>query len=113
MDPLENPDYTLIVRVQDQGGVSETALSGNTRVSIAVQQNLWISPGPITIAENLKGDYPRVIAQVRWAVHNHTPEILRNLLTTPVLPSATDRHTLGPSLSACRSSLMTQRPSTH
>ncbi|KAM6909589.1 cadherin-17 [Xenentodon cancila] len=64
-DPLEDPDYTLIVRVQDHRGISETALSGNTRVSIAVQQNLWINPGPITVQENLKGAYPLVIATVQ------------------------------------------------
>ncbi|XP_061572767.1 cadherin-17 [Cololabis saira] len=65
VDPLENPDYTLIVRVQDQRGTLEKPLSGNTRVSIAVRQNMWMNPGPITVQENLKGAYPRVIAKVR------------------------------------------------
>nr|XP_054597154.1 cadherin-17 [Nothobranchius furzeri] len=65
VDPLEDPDYTLIVRAQDMGGASEMSLSGNTRVHIVVQQNLWVNPGPITIKENLKGEYPQVIAKVQ------------------------------------------------
>lgn len=65
-DPLEDPDYTLIVRVQDLGGESENALSGNARVHIVVQQNLWFSPGPIIVKENLLGNYPMVIAKVWW-----------------------------------------------
>uniref|UniRef100_A0A4W6CD91 RAD54 homolog B n=1 Tax=Lates calcarifer TaxID=8187 RepID=A0A4W6CD91_LATCA len=64
-DPLEDPDYTLIVRVQDLGGESENALSGNARVHIVVQQNLWFSPGPIIVKENLLGNYPMVIAKVQ------------------------------------------------
>ncbi|XP_037532231.1 cadherin-17 [Nematolebias whitei] len=65
VNPLEDPDYTLIVRVQDLEGASEHALSGTTRVHIVVQQNLWTNPGPITIKENWKGHYPQVIAKVR------------------------------------------------
>ncbi|KAM9852106.1 cadherin-17 [Aulostomus maculatus] len=65
LDPLEDPDYTLFLRVQDLGGASETALSGNTRVHIAVQPNLWVNPGPITIKENLEESYPLVIAKVQ------------------------------------------------
>ncbi|GLD63630.1 cadherin-17 [Lates japonicus] len=65
VNPLEDPDYTLIVRVQDLGGESETALSGNTRVHIVVQQNLWFNPGPIIVKENLLGNYPMVIAKVQ------------------------------------------------
>lgn len=65
MDPIEDPDYTLIVRAEDLGGASATALSGNTRVHIVVQQNLWVNPGPITKKENLEGVYPLVIAKVQ------------------------------------------------
>lgn len=65
MDPLEDPDYTLIVRVQDLGGASETALSGNSRVQIVVQQNQWVNPGPITVREHLQEVYPLVITKVR------------------------------------------------
>ncbi|XP_071326262.1 cadherin-17 [Trachinotus anak] len=65
VDPLDDPDYTLIVRVQDLGGQSETALSGNARVHIVVQQNLWVSPGPIHVKENLQETYPLRITQVR------------------------------------------------
>lgn len=64
MDPLEDPDYALFVRVQDLGGASETALSGNARVHIVIQQNLWVNPGPITVKEHLKETYPLVIAKV-------------------------------------------------
>lgn len=66
MDPLEDPDYTLFVRVQDLGGASETALSGNTRVHIVVQKNLWVNPGPIRIKEHLEGAYPHIITKVLW-----------------------------------------------
>ncbi|XP_041799119.1 cadherin-17 [Chelmon rostratus] len=65
LDPLEDPDYTLIVRVQDMGGASEMALSGNTRVHISVRQNLWVNPGPVTVKENLKETYPLAIAKVQ------------------------------------------------
>ncbi|XP_045901580.1 cadherin-17 [Micropterus dolomieu] len=65
VNPLEDPDFTLTVRVQDLGGASETALSGHARVHIVVQQNLWVNPGPITIKENLKETYPMVIAKVQ------------------------------------------------
>uniref|UniRef100_A0AAQ5WWS3 Cadherin domain-containing protein n=1 Tax=Amphiprion ocellaris TaxID=80972 RepID=A0AAQ5WWS3_AMPOC len=61
----EDPDYTLIVRVQDLAGASETALTGNTRVHIVVQENLWVSPGPIHVVENWKTSYPQVIAKVQ------------------------------------------------
>lgn len=65
VDPMEDPDYTLIVRVQDLGGASANALSGNTYVKIIVKQNLWANPGPITVKEHLMESYPYVIAKVR------------------------------------------------
>ncbi|MEQ2275789.1 hypothetical protein XENORESO_008915 [Xenotaenia resolanae] len=65
LDPLEDPDYTLFIRVQDKNGATETALSGNARVHIVVQPNLWVNPGTITIKENLKEDYPHIIAKVQ------------------------------------------------
>lgn len=64
-DPMEDPDYTLIVRVQDLGGESPNALSGSTFLKVIVKQNLWVNPGPITIKENLKEAYPHTIAQVQ------------------------------------------------
>lgn len=64
VDPLTDPDYILLVRVEDQEGESETALSGNARVQIIIKQNLWRNPGPIKIRENLKTAYPHVIAKV-------------------------------------------------
>lgn len=63
---MEDPDYTLIVRVEDLEGASPKALSGNTRVHIVVQQNLWVNPGPITVRENLEESYPLVITKVWW-----------------------------------------------
>ncbi|XP_028986162.1 cadherin-17 [Betta splendens] len=64
-NPLEDPDYTLLLRVQDLGGASPTALSGNAKVHVVVQQNLWVNPGPMTIAEHWKQTYPVVIAKVQ------------------------------------------------
>lgn len=64
VDPLSDPDYTLIVRAQDLGGKSNTALSGNTRVQIVVLENLWVNPGPLVVMEHLAVVYPLVIAKV-------------------------------------------------
>lgn len=64
VDPLSDPDYTLIVRAQDLGGMSETSLSGSTRVQIIVLENLWANPGPVVVREHLQGEYPMVIAKV-------------------------------------------------
>ncbi|KAG7476020.1 cadherin-17 [Solea senegalensis] len=76
MDPLNDPDYTLFVRVQDLGGASESALSGNTRVHIIVQPNLWVNPGPISITENLDVTYPLKIAEVQ----SNDPEAIYSLV---------------------------------
>lgn len=65
INPTEDPDYTLIVRVQDLGGESPNALSGSTYVKVIVKQNLWVSPGPITIKEHLKEAYPHIITKVQ------------------------------------------------
>ncbi|KAK0144295.1 Cadherin-17 [Merluccius polli] len=77
VDPLGDPDYTLIVRVEDLNGASENALSGNTRVNIVVERNLWINPGPITVQEHLKGSYPMVIAQVQANQPNATYRLVQ------------------------------------
>lgn len=66
LDPLTDPDYFLIVRVHDMGGMSENALMGSATVYIVVEQNLWVNPGPITVRENLQETYPIVITRVRW-----------------------------------------------
>lgn len=79
LDPLEDPDYTLFVRVQDLEGASQNALSGNSRVQIAVQQNLWKNPGPIRIRENLEETYPLTIAKVCCDSYIHTPNCLSSL----------------------------------
>ncbi|CAB1418558.1 unnamed protein product, partial [Pleuronectes platessa] len=76
MDPMDDPDYILFVRVQDLGGESENALTGNTRVLIIVQQNLWVNPGPITVKENLGGIYPLTIGKVQ----SNEPEAVYSLV---------------------------------
>lgn len=90
MDPLEDPDYTLIVRAQDLRGVSETALSGSTRVHIVMQQNLWINPGPLTVKEQLREMYPLVLAKVWWNAQKQTHQ---STISTTVYP-VTDHCTL-------------------
>ncbi|KAG5857002.1 hypothetical protein ANANG_G00013900 [Anguilla anguilla] len=65
MNPADEPDYILIVRVQDLEGASENAFSANAKVTVVVKQNLWRSPGPVTIRENLEAEYPMKIAQVQ------------------------------------------------
>ncbi|XP_072548127.1 cadherin-17 [Salminus brasiliensis] len=62
---VEDPDYTLIVRVEDLGGGAPNSLSSTTRVNIAITQNLWVSPGQIPIKENLLEGYPMIITSVR------------------------------------------------
>ncbi|KAK2902996.1 hypothetical protein Q8A67_007709 [Cirrhinus molitorella] len=62
---LQDPDYALIVRVEDMGGEAPNSLKSTTRVNIAILQNLWVSPGPITLRENLEGIYPMYLATVR------------------------------------------------
>ncbi|XP_026084247.1 cadherin-17-like [Carassius auratus] len=62
---LQDPDYVLIVRAEDLGGGAPNALSSTTRVNIAIIQNLWVTPGPITLRENLEGEYPIHLATVR------------------------------------------------
>ncbi|XP_062841779.1 cadherin-17 [Trichomycterus rosablanca] len=65
LNTIEDPDYTLIVRVEDLGGGALNALSSTTRVNIAISQNLWISPGIISIKENWMVEYPKLITSVR------------------------------------------------
>ncbi|KAK1806655.1 hypothetical protein P4O66_005163, partial [Electrophorus voltai] len=65
LNAIQDPDYTLIVRVEDLGGGAPNALSSTTRVNIVITQNFWVSPGPISIKENLKAEYPMLIATVR------------------------------------------------
>ncbi|XP_062255425.1 cadherin-17 [Platichthys flesus] len=76
MDPMDNPDYILFVRVQDLGGESENALTGNTRVHIIVEQNLWVNPGPITVKEHMDGIYPLTIGKVQ----SNEPEAVYSLV---------------------------------
>uniref|UniRef100_A0AAY4DMY1 Cadherin domain-containing protein n=1 Tax=Denticeps clupeoides TaxID=299321 RepID=A0AAY4DMY1_9TELE len=64
LDALLDPDYYLIVRVEDLGGGAENALSSTAWVNIAVRQNLWVNPGPIVIKENFKAQYPMLIGTV-------------------------------------------------
>ncbi|KAL2083939.1 hypothetical protein ACEWY4_019457 [Coilia grayii] len=63
LDATTDPDYTLVVRAADLDG-APNALSSTTRVNVVIRQNLWINPGPLTIRENLKEDYPMKIATV-------------------------------------------------
>ncbi|XP_048009767.1 cadherin-17 [Megalobrama amblycephala] len=58
-----DPDFVLSVRVEDLG--DPNALSNTARISIDIIQNLWFSPGPITIKENLDEEYPMYLTTVR------------------------------------------------
>lgn len=84
IDPVNDPDYTLYVRVQDQSGASDTALSGNSIVHVVVQQNLWRNPGPIIITENLEEEYPLKIAEVQYKYSEDTLNTLRLIYCTSV-----------------------------
>ncbi|KAG1947494.1 cadherin-17 [Pimephales promelas] len=63
VDLLVDPDYALIVRAEDLG--DPNALSSTTRVNIVIIQNLWVSPAPIAIRENLDEEYPMYLTTVR------------------------------------------------
>ncbi|MFT7816248.1 cadherin-17 [Arapaima gigas] len=65
VNPSEDPDYILIVKVEDMEGQSENAFSGNARVNVVVKQNLWFISGPIAIVENDEGPFPKEITQVQ------------------------------------------------
>uniref|UniRef100_A0A8C1NJ26 Cadherin 17, LI cadherin (liver-intestine) n=1 Tax=Cyprinus carpio TaxID=7962 RepID=A0A8C1NJ26_CYPCA len=73
---LQDPDYALVVRAEDLGGGAPNALSSTTRVNIAIVQNLWVSPGSITIRENLEGEYPMYLT----TVHANDPTALYKLV---------------------------------
>ncbi|KAJ8394568.1 hypothetical protein AAFF_G00043710 [Aldrovandia affinis] len=75
MNPVDDPDYILIIKVQDLEGMSENAFSASVKVTVAVKRNLWSSPGPVTIHENLVAEYPLKIAQVQ----SNIPEALYKL----------------------------------
>lgn len=68
LNAIQDPDYTLIVRVEDLGGGAPTALSSITRVNIAVTQNLWINPGPLPMMENLMAKYPMLLTSVSFSL---------------------------------------------
>ncbi|KAM6967481.1 cadherin-17 [Aplochiton taeniatus] len=82
LNPLEDPDFTLIVRVQDLGGGSEKALSTNARVNVAVQPNLWVPPATVFILEHLERTYPMTIAHVQ----SNDPSALFRLLQKERMP---------------------------
>lgn len=65
---IQDPDYTLIVRVKDLGGGVPNALSSITRVNIAVTQNLWVKPEPFGIMENLIVEYPMLLTSVSFGL---------------------------------------------
>lgn len=68
LNAIEDPDYVLIVRVEDLGGGVPKALSSTTRVNVAVIQNLWVNPGPFLIMENLKAQYPKLLTSVSFGL---------------------------------------------
>uniref|UniRef100_A0AAR2LTZ6 Cadherin domain-containing protein n=1 Tax=Pygocentrus nattereri TaxID=42514 RepID=A0AAR2LTZ6_PYGNA len=75
---IQDPDYTLIVRAVDLGGGAPSALSSTTRVNVAITQNLWVRPKPITIKENLLNEYPMLIASVRSNDPNALYRLVQN-----------------------------------
>ncbi|XP_063294083.1 cadherin-16 [Pelobates fuscus] len=62
---LQEAKFKFVVQVKDTGdeplGNKDTA-----NLEIDVAENTWVTPSPVTLPENLKCDYPRVISQVRW-----------------------------------------------
>ncbi|XP_052003519.1 cadherin-17-like [Xyrauchen texanus] len=78
----QDPDYALIVRVEDMGDGAPYSLSTTTRVNIAIIQNLWVNPGEITIKENLEGEYPMHVASVQ----SNDPNALYRLVQKERIP---------------------------
>lgn len=102
VDPLSDPDYTLMVRAQDLGGTSDMALSGNARVQIVVQENLWVNPGPVFVRENMKATYPLVITKVTRT--SATTGGDRNRLTPTFLSTRCNPTSREPSTRSCKKS---------
>ncbi|XP_018418380.1 PREDICTED: cadherin-16 [Nanorana parkeri] len=57
--------FRLLVQVKDLAG-SPLGLASSGNLEIAVAENTWSAPDPVSIPENRKGDYPDLISEVRW-----------------------------------------------
>ncbi|XP_077309510.1 cadherin-16 isoform X3 [Lithobates pipiens] len=57
--------FRLKVQVKDLGG-RPFAFEDSSNLEIVVAENTWSSPNPVSIPENLRGDYPFLISQVLW-----------------------------------------------
>ncbi|XP_043923288.1 cadherin-17 [Protopterus annectens] len=66
LNPSNVKEYNLLVQVKDLKGISDKAFSANAKVIIAVKENLWKPPKPITVTENSTVPHPLKIAQVQW-----------------------------------------------
>ncbi|XP_038601569.1 cadherin-17 [Tachyglossus aculeatus] len=66
LDIKKNNKYQLVVMVTDMGGQGENAFSTSTNVFITINENIWKSPDPISIAENSTEPHPFKITQVMW-----------------------------------------------
>uniref|UniRef100_A0A8C5W9Y3 Cadherin domain-containing protein n=1 Tax=Leptobrachium leishanense TaxID=445787 RepID=A0A8C5W9Y3_9ANUR len=65
LSELKETNFKLLVQVKDMGDQS-MGFTDKADLEIDVTENTWIDPGPVYLPENLKGDYPLIISQVKW-----------------------------------------------
>ncbi|XP_053305617.1 cadherin-16 [Spea bombifrons] len=62
---LDVSHFELVVQVKDMGD-KPTGFKAMASLVINVAENTWVTPSPVSLPENLKGNYPRVISEVVW-----------------------------------------------
>ncbi|XP_053575179.1 cadherin-16 [Bombina bombina] len=62
---LEINQFKLGVQVKDMGDIP-LGYTAAANLKIDSAENTWVTPSPVFLQENLKGDYPRIISSVKW-----------------------------------------------
>ncbi|CAN2389225.1 calcium-dependent cell-cell adhesion via plasma membrane cell adhesion molecules [Pristimantis euphronides] len=57
--------FMLVIQVKDMGDDPKGYLSTGD-LEIVIAENTWVRPNPVSIPENQKGNYPRLISKVLW-----------------------------------------------
>ncbi|XP_056381567.1 cadherin-16 [Hyla sarda] len=62
---VEESHFKLEVRVKDMGD-DPIGYMASGMLEIFIAENTWVSPSPVSIPENQKGNYPHMISTVLW-----------------------------------------------
>ncbi|XP_069824694.1 cadherin-16 [Dendropsophus ebraccatus] len=57
--------FKLVVQVKDMGDNPKGYIASGI-LEMITAENTWVSPSPVSIAENQKGNYPHMISKVLW-----------------------------------------------